>query len=172
MTTLTTSIEINAPIELVWNVLTDFSKYTDWNRFTPIVETSGRLGDGVTLHVNLSSGNKLTKSQLIIEQFEPYTLCWGDDNLFVKAHRTQTLEQLGPTKTLYQSVEPFAGLIKPIIMLAYKDKLMRGYQWAAEGLKAESERLFAQKTEADGSANFDPSIIQPQPPSTDLNQSA
>ena len=150
MTTLTYAIDIDAPIQTVWGVLTQFDKYESWNTFTPQVETTGRLGDGVTLHVRLNDSGRLTKSNLTIEQIEPYTLCWGDDNLFIKAHRTQTLTQLDDGRTRYESSEPFGGLLAPIIIWLLKSKLMRGYQWAAEGLKKEAEQrsIKQQRTEA------------------------
>ena len=140
MVTLSYTIDIDAPINIVWNTLTDFDSYSGWNKFTPKVETTGRLGDRVTLHVNLNDSGRMTTSNLVIEQIEPYTLCWGDDNLFIKAHRTQTLTQLDDGRTRYESSEPFGGLLAPIIIWLLKSKLMRGYQWAAEGLKAEAER--------------------------------
>jgi hypothetical protein len=38
--TITTSVEIDAPKRLVWDVLTDFSAYTEWN---PYMEIEGTL---------------------------------------------------------------------------------------------------------------------------------
>ena len=55
MTTLTTSIDIDAPIEKVWSILTDFEGYSEWNQFTPSVETSGRIGEPVHLQVRLNN---------------------------------------------------------------------------------------------------------------------
>ncbi len=141
MRTLTATIDIEAPIETVWHVLTGFDDYENWNRFTPKVETDGRLGDSVTLHVRLNNFGPLTKSKLVITQIEPYTLCWGSENFFIKAHRTQTLTRISERKTRYESREPFGGLLAPIIIWLYKTNLMRGYDWAAQGLKVEAEKL-------------------------------
>lgn len=141
MRTLTFTIDIDAPVETVWKVLTDFKHYENWNRFTPQVDTLGRLGDEVTLHVRLNNSGRLTRSRLKIEQLEPYTLCWGSDSVFVKAHRFQTLTELSDRRTRYTSEEPFGGLLAPIILWLLEDKLMRGYRWAAEGLKTEAERI-------------------------------
>ena len=140
MRTLKVTIDIDAPIETVWEVLTRFNDYENWNRFTPKVETRGRLGDPVTLHVRLNNFGPLIKSNLVIAQIEPNILCWGSDNLFIKAHRTQSLTQLSERKTRYESSEPFGGLLAPLILWLYKANLMRGYSWAAEGLKAEAEK--------------------------------
>jgi len=46
--TITTSIEIDAPKQLVWDVLTDFSAYPEWN---PYMEIEGTLQVGTKLTV-------------------------------------------------------------------------------------------------------------------------
>ena len=46
-------IEIDAPVERVWQILTDVDRYGDWNPFTPRVETSLAIGDPIHLHVRL-----------------------------------------------------------------------------------------------------------------------
>jgi len=37
--TITTSVEIDAPKQLVWDVLTEFSAYPEWNPYTEIEGT-------------------------------------------------------------------------------------------------------------------------------------
>jgi hypothetical protein len=46
---LRTEIEILAPPPAIWQVLTDFSRYPEWNPFIP--EISGELTVGAELHV-------------------------------------------------------------------------------------------------------------------------
>lgn len=141
MTTLTTSIDIDAPIEKVWAVLTDFDAYSEWNRFTPIVETSGRIGEPVRLRVRLNEkeNGRLTRSALTMKKKAAYELCWGSENFLIKVNRYQTLTPLEDGGTRYESREPFGGLLAPLIMWLHRENLMRGYRWAAEGLKARAE---------------------------------
>lgn len=143
MTTLTYAIDIDAPIEAVWQVLTEFEAYGDWNTFTPKIETSGRLGEPVRLHVCLNDkeNGRLTTSNLIMKKKAAYELCWGAENFFIKANRYQTLTPLANGKTRYESREPFGGLLAPLIIWLLRDKLMRGYRWAAEGLKERVENM-------------------------------
>lgn len=141
MTTLKYAIDIDAPIEQVWKVLTDFDAYGEWNKFTPKIETSGRIGEPVRLHVRLTeqAGGRLTKSNLIMKKKAAYELCWGSENFLIQANRTQTLTPLEDGRTRYESREPFGGLLAPLIMWWHRDNLMRGYKWAAEGLKEKVE---------------------------------
>lgn len=141
MTILTYTIDIDAPIEQVWEVLTDFHAYAEWNRFTPKIETSGRIGEPVRLHVRLSDNEngRLTRSNLIMKKKAAYELCWGSENFLIKANRYQTLTPLEDGRTRYESREPFGGLLAPVIMWWHRENLMRGYQWAAKGLKERAE---------------------------------
>lgn len=41
---LKTSVRINAPAEIIWNILTDFKAYPRWNPFTPYVHGEAQAG--------------------------------------------------------------------------------------------------------------------------------
>jgi hypothetical protein len=45
------SVEIDAPAERVWHVLSDTPRYGEWNRFVPLVQ--GELQSGGTLRVRV-----------------------------------------------------------------------------------------------------------------------
>ncbi|CAM3626010.1 SRPBCC domain-containing protein [Nocardiopsis rhodophaea] len=49
-------VEIDASAELVWEVLTDFSAYPEWNPF--IVKATGQPSAGEKLRVELSTGSR------------------------------------------------------------------------------------------------------------------
>lgn len=138
---LTVSIEIAAPVERVWHVLTDFEAYAQWNRFTPRVECHGRVGTPVTIEAHLNeNGGKGRMTYLTLNRFEPpHKLCWGADNWLLQVNRCQMLTAVGANQTIYETSERFAGLLSPLVMWTQYDNLMRGYQWAAEGLKQAAE---------------------------------
>jgi hypothetical protein len=56
MKTLRTEIGINAPPSSVWEVLTDFPSFPDWNPF--VREAKGELREGACLHVTLQAGER------------------------------------------------------------------------------------------------------------------
>ena len=47
------TVEIEAPASLVWEVLTDFPRYAEWNTFCPGLETTAKLGDMVHMQVRI-----------------------------------------------------------------------------------------------------------------------
>src|SRR6266571_1159629 len=51
MKEVSAEIEIEAPAERVWEVLTDFAKFPEWNPF--IRQMSGEVRTGAQLHVQL-----------------------------------------------------------------------------------------------------------------------
>ena len=55
MKNLHTEITINAPAEKVWNILTDFEKFGEWNPF--ILSIEGKQEIGAQLKVVLKNGN-------------------------------------------------------------------------------------------------------------------
>lgn len=70
------AIDIAAPPERVWAVLTDAGGFTEWN--TTILEVSGRIAPGGTISIRSTLAPKRT-FKLKVKDFEPPTrLSWGD----------------------------------------------------------------------------------------------
>lgn len=137
------SVEIDAPIDEVWAVLTDFAAYPEWNRFTTSVECSGRLGDPVVMQVCFA-GAKPMRQVEVLNVFEaPRRVAWGmhmGTALLLVANRYQVLEPLGPSRTRYTSTDFLSGLLAPLVKLLYAEKMRAGFALAGEGLKARCER--------------------------------
>lgn len=56
MKELVSEIEIEAPADKVWQILTDFRKYSEWNPF--ITQINGELKKGAKLEVHLQPPNE------------------------------------------------------------------------------------------------------------------
>lgn len=68
-------VTIEAPVETVWRVLTDFDRYGEWNPFTPHVKAELTMGARVDMRVTM--GAFLLKQTEIICAIEPPTrLAW------------------------------------------------------------------------------------------------
>lgn len=52
--TIETAVDIDAPVERVWRVLTDFAGYQQWNRF--ILSIAGEMREGARLSVRMDDG--------------------------------------------------------------------------------------------------------------------
>ena len=70
MKEIRTEIEIDAPVNEVWSILTDFSRHAEWNPF--IRGISGELRRGAQLQVNLGPpGKRAMKFKPIVQLVEP-----------------------------------------------------------------------------------------------------
>src|SRR5215472_9382187 len=68
------AVEIDAPASLVWEVLTDFARYGEWNTFCPGLETTGRLGDMVCMQVRIPGTDQVIPVNETLVAWEPERL--------------------------------------------------------------------------------------------------
>ena len=113
--TLQASIEIDATPAQVWAVLTDLSRYPDWNPF--IVSSRGQVTVGATLTNRMHDATGDTTFTPTIQVVEPgRELRWlgsvGPGAIFDGQH-TFTITQLGPDRVLFTQREDFTGVAVP-----------------------------------------------------------
>ncbi len=134
-------IDIEAPIERVWQILRDFDRYPEWNAFTPRVETSLEIGDPIHLHVRLL-GERLMHRVEIVTRNQPYTLGWEMQMLtpsVLYAHRVQVLTPIDEGLTHYMTEDVFSGLLRPVVLGLLGTAMERGFRDCAMGLKKAAE---------------------------------
>lgn len=136
---------IDAPLQTVWQVLTDFPRYGEWNPFTPSLETDFRLGSPVAMKVRLVPGKKLMHQVEYMNVLEPgRRFAYGYDlgcRWLLRANRYQELEDLGNGRTRYYTTDRFSGLMVPLMKWLYARHIQRGFEDVAAGLKARAEAL-------------------------------
>jgi hypothetical protein len=134
-------IEIDAPIDRVWRILTDFERYGDWNPFTPKVETTLAIGDPIHLHVRLA-GRRLRHRVETVTRNAPHTLGWEmkmGARCLLHAERVQVLTPLGANRTHYLSEDCFTGWLRPLVLSLYGKAMERGFRDCGRGLKQAAE---------------------------------
>ncbi len=146
-------IDIDAPLDLVWQVMLDVEEYAAWNPFVVRAEcpTPPSVGDPIRLHVVFGDGKRAVSPERISEVTPPYdddgvrraTLAYVYEGLpaklrLVRSTRFQRLsqEQGGPTR--YETVGEFTG---PLVALAGMARVEDGFRRHAAGLKARAEQL-------------------------------
>lgn len=135
------TVEIEAPIERAWDILTDFDRYGEWNPFTPSVATEFEIGSPVDLYVRM--GPWRLKQVERIESIEaPHLIAWSTTmghRFLISALREQRLEAVGEGRCRYRTTDDFAGLLIPLVMLLFGGFVRRGFNDVARGLKARAE---------------------------------
>jgi hypothetical protein len=135
-------VEIDAPIERVWEILTDLDRYGDWNPFTPKVETTLRIGAPVHLYVRLV-GQRLMHRVEYVTRNEPHTLGWEmkmGARFLLYAERVQVLTAIEDRRTHYMTEDRFTGALRPVVLGLFGRAMERGFRDCAHGLKQAAER--------------------------------
>ena len=136
------AIIIEAPIEKVWQVLSNFEQYQQWNPFTPKVELSKVIGAPVYLHVKMrpTSSKILVQKETLQYWKEGEQINWGiEDSWYIQTVRVQKLKKLEDNRTEYFTSDTFYGPLKSLVLLLFSSKIQRGFDAVAKALKMEVE---------------------------------
>lgn len=135
------AVEIEAPIERVWEILVAFERYGQWNPFTTRVDADFEVGAAVDLHVTLGP-LKLVQPERIEAVEKPHLLAWGmrmGHRLLLSARRDQHLEPLGATRCRYHTTDALRGLLAPLVVPLFGRLIRNGFNDMALALKARAE---------------------------------
>ena len=138
-------ITINAPAELVWEVLVDFDNYGQWNAFCP--EIKGVAEIGAALHMQVDLGNGLQEQVEHVTQMEPcHTIVWSMENKPgdpIHADRTQRITAIDASSCRYWSIDEFSGAAVAQMIEMLGAQVEQGFNLCAAGLKARAEALYS-----------------------------
>jgi len=154
VTVIHSEADIDAPREGVWSILTDFSRYPEWNPFTVSVRSTLAMGAPVELRVRMMGGlfgrwpGGWYQSQTeFVRVFEPgRKVAWGDDRMMgglVTAVRTQWLEDLPGGRTRYVNEDAIGGPLEGLVIRFFGSSMQVGFDRVAEALKTRAEAMHA-----------------------------
>ncbi|MGI9283104.1 MAG: SRPBCC domain-containing protein [Endozoicomonas sp.] len=145
-TVVSDEVVINAPAEIVWDVLVNFKDYHKWNRFCPQADATLELGSPIVMKVDLGFG--LQDQVEFISLIEPgKAIAWGMENKPgdpIHAVRTQILKPLDDNRCSYLSIDDFKGsdpeALKAMMEMMAK-RVEDGFNLCAQGLKEYAEQI-------------------------------
>jgi hypothetical protein len=144
---LQTTIEIEAPPEGVWAVLTDFPRYPEWNPFVTAI--SGDVVEGARLQVRLTppGGRAMTFKPRVTVVERGLTFEWlghlGISGIFDGRHRFELLPTA--TGTRFTQGESFSGLLVRMMARSLDSSTLAGFAAMNEALKARVEQAVSAK---------------------------
>ncbi len=145
MRELTSEIEIDASPETVWQILTDFDSYSEWN---PVeIEMKGRPVEGTILeHASkLPGSSPMTFRPTIVEVRPNEVLQWDGrfflPRLFDVRHRF-ALQSIGDARTRLRQSEQFRGVLIPFVGGTLR-KTQEAFGIANNAIKARAEGMHA-----------------------------
>ena len=139
---LFTEIEINATSEKVWQVLTDFASYPEWNPF--VLSLNGRIEVGERIQAFLQPPNKkgMTFKPRVIKFVPRREFRWfgslGFRGLFDGEHIFE-LRSPSPHKVHFVQREVFKGILAPVILKSISKNTRAGFELMNQALKERCE---------------------------------
>ena len=123
MKTIEHTIDIDAPADTVWHVLTDFAAYTAWNPFITIAGSIGATGDRP--RITIKPGKRTMTFRPTVTRFEAGRfIAWlgrfGLPRVFDGAHELR-VEVLGGGRSRFTQRETFRGVLVPMMRAVLRD---------------------------------------------------
>ena len=143
MTEIRTEIEIDAPAERVWQVLMDFTSYSQWNPAMRVVRREAESGTRLKVHVRPWRRLGMTFYPTVLTVEPSRELRWHGQlllsGLFAGEH-SFTIEPIGKNKVRFIQHEVFTGLLVPLFVLVLQARTRRVFEDMNEALKGRAEQ--------------------------------
>ena len=135
-----TQTNINAPLNCVWNAITDFPSYGSWNPVTPKIRLVQPIGATHFIFRSVRIGKLTLAMRSWLKSFEPpYEISWGTNWIFIRYERSQSLRWIDNESTQHTTCVRMSGILAPILFRILRKKLRRDHQLQSESLKAYTE---------------------------------
>jgi len=142
------SRRIEAPVALVWSVITDLSAYPEWNPFVVAAHSSLVVGDPIQMRVRLMPPLVQPQREIIFECVLEQRLVYGLDGAAIRSRRAHELESAGDDATRYRSHFRLAGRLEPLTRWLLGRRLTTGFQSMTRELALRAEALHRTAQEA------------------------
>jgi uncharacterized protein YndB with AHSA1/START domain len=141
MFTIDRTLDIDAPKALVWEVLTDFSRYGEWNPFVPEAKCDFRAGGAIEMQVKLRDKPQFQREWInSVTPGETFSYSMKAVPLgTLRSLRVQKLEALDANRTRYTSHFEIAGWLQPVVTAVFGESMRAGFEGMALGLKRQAE---------------------------------
>jgi hypothetical protein len=139
---IVTGIGIDAAPSRVWNVLTDFAGFPDWNPFVRYVEGVPRVGEKLRVTVLPPGGRQMTFTPTIITLDTTRELRWlgrvGFRGIFDGEHYFR-IEPHGVNGSRFVHGERFSGVLAPFLRKTLEAGTRAGFESMNLALKRRVE---------------------------------
>jgi hypothetical protein len=139
---LRTEIDIDATPERVWDVLTDFGTYPQWNPFLVSASGTPAAGERLTVRMQPAGGRAMTFRPTVREVTPGRRLSWlghlGVPGIFDGEH-SFTIEPLGPGRVRLVQEELFRGILVGALARSLDRRTRPAFDLMNEALKRRVE---------------------------------
>jgi hypothetical protein len=140
-------IGVQAPAEIVWEVISDFAAWKDWNPIHPRMEGELRIGTPLVVEVAIGDGPPAT-IQPIVQDWVPYEqLHWRTKRLrgLVTAIRYIEIDKKGDQNAIFSNGELFMGPLVRFVSRDERRRLRAAYTRMGEAVRDRAEAIWSQR---------------------------
>ena len=139
---LKSQIEIQASPDHVWEILTDFPSYGEWNPFITFILGEARVGTRLKMKIRPVGGHPWDFKPKVLVSDPPRELRWLGSlwihGLFDGEH-IFTIQTLSGNRVCFMQSEQFSGILVPLTPRCLWDQSLEGFRLMNEGLKGRAE---------------------------------
>jgi hypothetical protein len=141
---ITTEIQIMAPASSVWEFLTDFSRYPEWNPF--ILEVRGAVQEGASVKYRFEfpPGVRIWATANILRFEQQKELRWVAHFLtpaLFNGEHYFAIEPVSENSVTFRHGETFTGVLLPLALPLLRIHGRQAYQGLNNALKKRAESL-------------------------------
>src|SRR3712207_9011740 len=142
MKVLHSEIEIGAPAERVWHLLTDFASYPQWNPFIRTISGQPTEGEGLEVRIGPPAGRSMTFKPKVLNAEPSRELRWLGHllvpGLFDGEH-SFIIQPLEENRVRFVQREAFKGLLVPLFARSLETNTRRGFEEMNRAVKERTE---------------------------------
>ena len=142
MKELHSHIDINASAERVWQLLTDFASYPQWNPFIRRISGEPTIGERLEVRLEPPESRGMTLRPKVLDAEPNHQLRWLR-HLFVPGlfdgEHSLVIQSLGEDRVRFVQGESFRGLLVPMFARSLDNGTLRGFEEMNRALKERAE---------------------------------
>lgn len=142
MREIRTDIGISAPAETVWRILTDFSRYPEWNPFIRSVEGVAEEGARLKIRLEPPGGRAMSFKPTVLRVVPRRELRWRGRLLLpgvFDGEHVFALEEDGGGSVRFVQGEVFRGVLVPALWRFVGESTHAGFEAMNEAMKRRAE---------------------------------
>jgi len=137
-------IGVQAPAEIIWEILANLEGWADWNPLYPRAEGELRIGSTLSLTLALP-GEPPMDIQPVVQDWVPEEQIHWRLSLargLIRSVRYIEIESMGPANCIISNGEIFQGLLGPSIARRQRRVIREGFTLMGEALAGRAEQLW------------------------------
>ena len=140
-------IGVQAPAEIVWEVVSDFAAWHEWNPLYRKAEGQMKIGTALTLEQHMP-GEPAKVIAPIVQDWVPYEqLHWRSKRVggFVTAIRYLEIENMGPSNATFSNGELLIGLLLRLVGRDERRRMKAAFTQMGEAVRDRAEAIWSER---------------------------